>query len=291
MAGAAAEPGTGDLYLMLVTYVSLASYVGFPITGNAYMPERRPVRGEGTYGNLGTLYLCRLSADGTTVVGGTYLDGSRIEGGLNYGGVWETPHLPTVGTTAGALAVDTDGKVVGVSSTRSSDFPVTIPSSRPLSPYGLEDRGHISYNTVVFKMNEDMSDMEWGIYLGGEDLDVGLNLAISEDFFYVTGATRSHQFTPFEQYTGGDNTANADESPLDVFVVAISKEDVAQNAFNQGMNIRFLGAFKRMFPTLWCWAQRAMCTRWAGPAANTLWKTPTDASTSRAEGSSCTNCP
>ena len=233
----AVDPETNDLYMICGS----GHFYNFPTTANAYMRELIDVSS-----NQSHVVLCKLSADGTRLVGSTYLDGSWRDGGAlsrsirYWKGYFNGTHFRN---RTGRLTIDTDGKIVGVVGTGSDDFPVTIPRGLPPD----NDSGRLeAKDMVVFKMNEDLSSLEWSTYLGGGSYEKASGLATSQDFVYVFGTTLSTHFEPVARYTGGENASNVvitsdGRKYFDTFVVALPKEDLVAGAFNQGMNIRFLG--------------------------------------------------
>ncbi len=155
------------------------------------------------------LYVCRLSADGDSLLASTFIGGSRNDGinaarrlaptypdtslNLNYGDIFR-----------GEIVVDQKGNAYVASCSNSDDFPVS--SNAFQSTYGKRLDG------VLFKFNKDLDTLIWSGYLGGSDMDAVFSVKLSEDEsrLVVTGATASHDFPTtsgslFPQFRGGVN--------------------------------------------------------------------------------------
>ena len=126
-AAATTDPGTDDLYLMIQTSLSFYREANtLPITDNAYMPDRASTSPDGygyTNENRGTLYLCRLSADGTRIIGSTYMDGWLEDGRVREGGGWELPYTMWLARHVGAFGCGHRWKDRGTVQHELSRFP------------------------------------------------------------------------------------------------------------------------------------------------------------------------
>jgi len=114
----------------------------------------------------------------STFVGGTGNDGVNISDSLrkNY-----------ADDNRGEILIDVNSNVYVVSSTCSSDFPVTMGASDSVAN-GQQD-------VCVFKMNQDLSQMIWSTYLGGSAADAGYSMALASDnSVFVCGGTESTDF-------------------------------------------------------------------------------------------------
>ncbi|MCP4124774.1 MAG: PKD domain-containing protein, partial [Bacteroidetes bacterium] len=124
-----------------------------------------------------------LSADGSSLVGSTYLGGAQNDGlnednGLayNYGDIFR-----------GEVIVDADDNIYIVSSTESSDLPTTS-GTVGQSLGGNQD-------ACLARFNSDVSNLDWCTYLGGDGADAGYSLKLnSSEDIYVTGGTVGQNF-------------------------------------------------------------------------------------------------
>ncbi len=113
-------------------------------------------------------FVAKLSADGTSLIYGTYLGGSGFDWG--YG-----------------VAVDSAGNVYTTGYTGSGNFPTT-PGAFDTSYNGLTD-------VFVAKLSADGTSLVYGTYLGGSALDIGNAIAVDvAGNAYVAGSTKSTNF-------------------------------------------------------------------------------------------------
>ncbi|MDI1356190.1 MAG: gliding motility-associated C-terminal domain-containing protein [bacterium] len=127
------------------------------------------------------IIISKLNPSGSTLLGSTYVggnanDGINVAAAYNYGDTYR-----------GEVIVDAQGDPFFVSTTASSDFPVTA---------GAYDG---SYNggqdAVVFKMNANLTAMSWATFLGGTMIDAGCSIRVnSNGEVYVVGLTQGSGF-------------------------------------------------------------------------------------------------
>ena len=129
------------------------------------------------------IFVAKLSTDGTQLLASTFVGGQASDG-LNTAPVLRVNYADD---NRGEIIVDENSDVFVVSSTRSDDFPVTANAyCQTLS--GQQD-------VCVFKMNQNLSQMVWGTFLGGNLNDAGYSLALCADkSLYVAGGTHSANF-------------------------------------------------------------------------------------------------
>ncbi len=113
-------------------------------------------------------FVARLSADGSTLVGSTYLGGSADE------------------ATSG-LALDDAGSVYVAGPTASADFPTT-PGAFAVTPFGGGD-------AFVAKLSADIRSLVYGTYLGGAANDEPGDLTVDAGgCAHVVGTTQSADY-------------------------------------------------------------------------------------------------
>lgn len=137
------------------------------------------------YTNQGTdIYVSKLSADGTTLIGSTYVGGSGNDG-INYrigGGIYNSVASYDSLTSnygdqfRGEIMLDSLNNVLIASSTRSTDFPV-LSSFQPA--LGGQQDG------VVFKLNANFSSLQWSSYYGGAANDACYSIKIDSSYNIV----------------------------------------------------------------------------------------------------------
>ena len=134
----------------------------------------------GLFYNGSDIFVAKLSANGSTLLGSTYVGGSGSDGvnigelNFNYGDPFR-----------GEIIDGGNGFIYVASSTRSSDFPTVNSSQASLN--GIQD-------AAVFKMNSSLSSMAWSTYFGGSGLESGNSIQISSlGEVFVAGGTNSSQ--------------------------------------------------------------------------------------------------
>jgi uncharacterized protein (TIGR03437 family) len=118
----------------------------------------------------GNAFVAKLNSAGTTVLYMTYFGGSA-------------------GEMAWGLAVDAAGNAYVTGSTFSADFPVTSGAAQPAKGDSIER------DAFVVKLDPTGSRLLYSTYLGGDEKDVGFNIAVDANGnAYVSGLTVSNDF-------------------------------------------------------------------------------------------------
>jgi hypothetical protein len=129
------------------------------------------------------MVISRLSADGTTLLAGTYVGGSGNDG-LNVGSLLDFNYGDPF---RGEINVDATGNVYVASCSASLDFPVTTGAAQITNGGGRDG--------VVFKMNPNLSSMLWATYMGGSSNDNAYSVQIGANGeVYCGGGTLSSNF-------------------------------------------------------------------------------------------------
>lgn len=165
----------------------------YPTTATAFQPA---------FGGGVDIVVTVLAPDGS-IIGSTYVGGSGIDGRNSL----------TSGSNdqyRGEIISDFYNNTYIASASGSTNFPTTTGVVQPdyIGGGGFNDR-----DGVVFKLNEDLSEMVWSTYLGsnGNDMCFGLRIDDNEDV-YVCGGTSSADFPSTETgyepaYIGGESDA------------------------------------------------------------------------------------
>jgi gliding motility-associated-like protein len=164
--------------------------VDYPTTSNAFDNSFAggnavaPIGGYG-YGHLdGTdIIVTRFLADGTGLVGSTYVGGTDNDGityvdslDYNYGDTWR-----------GEVIVDASDNIIVATTTASTDFPV---ANAAQGTFGGGAR-----DGVVFRLSNQLNAMMFGTYIGGSKDDAAYGVQIdSNGGIYVCGGTKSSDF-------------------------------------------------------------------------------------------------
>jgi hypothetical protein len=150
-----AVDGAGDVYAAGPT-----TSTDFPTTPGAF---------QSTYGG-GAFdgFAAKISADGSSLLYGTYLGGSGDD-------------------RAEAVAVDAAGSAYVTGRTKSSDFPTT--------PGAFDPHYHAAQDVFVVKLTPAADGLAYGTYLGGNQDELGAGIAVdAAGAAYVTGYTYSSSF-------------------------------------------------------------------------------------------------
>lgn len=157
-----------ELYLYGVT-----SSIDFPVLSNAYdttFNGGKQLRfvNNGTFFNAGTdIYVAKLNASGTSLLGGTYIGGTNNDG-VNHSndstfvfGIWSPKYDSLQNNYSdqyrGEIFLDKNNDCYIASSTRSSDFPIVNGFDNTLG--GKQDG-------IVFKLDNNLTTLKWSSYLG-----------------------------------------------------------------------------------------------------------------------------
>jgi gliding motility-associated-like protein len=177
----------------------------YPTSANAYDSDFND--NGSTFGQT-DIVITKISADGTQMLGSTYVGGSAGDGrnmnSVNYGDAFR-----------GEIVLDEFGFPYISSSSSSDDFPTTT------GAYETTHQG--GQDAVVFKMNTNLSEMLWSTFLGSSEDDTGYGLrAANNGQVVVCGATRGNDF-PSTDGAYQTDLANADGT-LDGFISRISAD-------------------------------------------------------------------
>ena len=170
------------------------------------------------YINGSDIFVSKLSADGSNLIGSTYIGGSGNDG-LNRtssNAVEDTLRYNYADEIRGEIEIDQNNNIYVGTCTQSVDFPVSTNAYQ--TTYG---GGNI--DGCVFKLDNKLQNLVWSSYLGGEGFDAIYSIAIDDSLnITLAGGTNSKQFP---------TTSNAYQDTLqggrcDGFVSKINSEGV-----------------------------------------------------------------
>ena len=166
----------GELFVYGVT-----SSTNFPMAGSSYDNSFNggPYQLQNSLEFNGSdIYISRFNAAGTSLLASTYVGGSSTDGlnsaslFYNYGDQFR-----------GEIVLDANQNVYVSSTTTSSNFPTANAFQATLN--GTQD-------AVVFKLNNNLSQLLWSSYFGGSGSESGNSIATgSNGSVYVAGGTTS----------------------------------------------------------------------------------------------------
>ena len=133
------------------------------------------------------IYISKLSADGTTLLGSTYLGGSQNDGiNSTYSNNYDSLMYNYGDLFRGEVMLDESGNCYLTSSTKSPDFPIVN---------GFDNTFEGNQDAIVIKLNSDLSSVYWSTFIGGSNVDAGFSIKIdSANYVYVCGGTASNDF-------------------------------------------------------------------------------------------------
>jgi len=151
----------------------------FPVSAGAYdvgFSAGPSVAVTGVNFPLGSdIFVTHLSADGASLLGGTYVGGVSNDG-LNLGA---STSFNYGDHARGEIILDAAGQPVIASCTVSLDFPTTAGVFQP-SPGGGQDG-------VLFSLSEDLTTLLWSTYFGGGGSDGVYSVKVQADGSLVAG--------------------------------------------------------------------------------------------------------
>lgn len=166
---------------------------------------------DSTLGGSVDAVVSKLSEDGADLLGSTYIGGSDSDGrnnaSSNYGDQFR-----------GEIIVDFLGNAYVAMCSQSNNFPITPGAVQ--STFNSTTGATIPQDAVVFKLNTDLTSLEWSTYLGGTGLDMAFGLRLAPDnTVYVCGTAGGNNFP---MVSGGIQPASA--GTQDAFVVHLNQD-------------------------------------------------------------------
>lgn len=150
------------------------------------------------FGTGSDIYVARLSAGGSALIGSTFVGGTGNDG-LN---VAADLHYNYGDHARGEIILDPDGGPIVASSTYSTNFPVTPGAIQPA--LGGNQDG------VLFHLNAGLNNLLWSTYIGGSLADGAYSVKIHEASgdLLLCGGTKSTNFPAtagalYSTYQGG----------------------------------------------------------------------------------------
>jgi gliding motility-associated-like protein len=137
------------------------------------------------YSNGTDIFVSKLSANGMSLLGSTYIGGSGNDG-VNYNSnpaLADSLVMNYGDPFRGEIMLDANNNVIVASCTKSTDFPV-LNAFQPTSG-GMQDG-------VVFKLSNNLSTLIWSSYYGGSNNDACYSVKVDEsDNVIFAGGTAS----------------------------------------------------------------------------------------------------
>lgn len=180
-----------------VFVLGTTSSPNYPTTTNAYdntFNGGTPLTLNGlgvTYTNGSDIVVSRLNTAGNALLASTYIGGSQNDG-LNSTAASNSPNNKLKYNYAdevrGEIDIDENNNVYIVSCTRSTNFPIVGNVFQP-------NYGGGNIDACVIKLDNNLQNIIWSSFLGGNDHDAAYSLAIDNNQdLYLTGGTNSPNF-------------------------------------------------------------------------------------------------
>lgn len=129
------------------------------------------------------IFVVKLSSDGTSLIGSTFIGGSATDG-LNQSAPLKYNYADDY---RGEVVVDENNNILVASTTFSDDFPTT---SGVIEPNFIS--GDHNQNACVFKLSPNLDTLIWSTYFGGNMDDAAYSLQFDElGNILFTGGTKS----------------------------------------------------------------------------------------------------
>jgi len=179
----------------------------FPVTPGAY---------DGTHNGGFDIFVAKFNPTGTALLASTFVGGTADDGinapilfSLNPG---FPLHFQYADEFRGDVNTDMVNEVYVASCTRSADFPTTVGAFQTVFSGGAQDG-------CVFKLNANLTSMQWSSYLGGSGEDAAYSIGLTPtNSLYVAGGTTSLNFP----VTGAALSGAFNGGQADGFVVQFS---------------------------------------------------------------------
>ncbi len=155
----------GELFVFGTT-----NSIDFPTTPGAFNESKNSPAA------FSDIFVARLSADGSSLMGSTYLGGSADDG--------RSRLVSNLGDNyRGEIVFDNDGNVVICAVTESPDFPTT-PGAFQSSYAGLQD-------AVIFGMDAALTALSFATYYGGSDCDNAFGVRVAQNGDIIVSGSSS----------------------------------------------------------------------------------------------------
>jgi len=181
---------SGELYVLGATQST-----NYPVSAGCFDPTHN-----GTSGADDDIVVTHVNANGTALIGSTYVGGSA-----NDGGGWGMPwNMNGHDGMRGEIVVDGSGNAWVASFTESSNFPTSA------GTYDGTLGG--TWDGVVFRLTPNCATLAWSTYLGGSSGDGAYALRVNPaGEVFTTGVTCSNDFpTTAGTYDGTYNGGTSD---------------------------------------------------------------------------------
>jgi gliding motility-associated-like protein len=154
-----------DLIILGTTYSA-----NFPVDSLSY---------DNTLGGGADIYVAKLSEDGASLLGSTYIGGS-MDDGLNQNADLQNFYADDF---RGDIITDDDNHIFVATTTFSDDIPIIN---------AIQSVKASAYDGYLFELSSNLKKLEWGTFLGGNGSDAFYSIKLDQgDNIYIGGGTTS----------------------------------------------------------------------------------------------------
>ena len=176
--GSSDYPTSNNAYDTSFNNGDFFGFINYPANTSSYYLE---------YPNGTDIVVTKFSADGSNLLGSTFVGGSKNDG-INESGANNINGNKLCYFYAdeyrGEITLDSFGNCYVASSSSSLDFPLLNPSQTTIG--GLQD-------AVAFKLNSSLTSLLWSTYIGGSDDDAGYSIQLNnQEQALICGGTISN---------------------------------------------------------------------------------------------------
>jgi gliding motility-associated-like protein len=160
-----------DLVLLGTSYSD-----SFPYLENSYDTIKGLVKGSGAHTDI---IVSKLSEDGTTLLGSTYIGGNRNDG-LNLNSSLKNFYADDY---RGDVITDDDGNIFVASVTQSDSMPLENE---------IQNIKNGNFDGYLFELSPDCSELIWGTFLGGSSNDAFYSIKLDQhNNIFIGGGSNS----------------------------------------------------------------------------------------------------
>lgn len=155
----------------------------FGTTLSSDFPVTKLTAADSTYNGASDIYVVKLSTDGASMLGGTFVGGSADDGIITSGVL----RFNYADDFRGDIIADSAGNIFVSTCTVSNNFPVSAKAAQKTRKAGVE--------AVVFSLDKNIGRLRWSTFMGGSSDDAAYSIKLDDSgSLFVGGGTASADF-------------------------------------------------------------------------------------------------
>jgi gliding motility-associated-like protein len=144
------------------------------------------------------IYVAKLSEDGSSLVGSTFI-GGRLDDGLNQNAALRAMYADDF---RGDVITDDDNNIYVATTTFSDDMPTVN---------AFQTTKGVGYDGYIFELSPDIHTLKWATYLGGDGIDAFYSIKLDQqNSIYIGGGTTSSDLPATDTAIGPSALGGAD---------------------------------------------------------------------------------